>query len=209
MQVQSTAEASSTHLQAARRDADDAVREAELRARDLAREVADLQGRLQSERSAASAAAEAAAAQHDRSSEQLAAMARERDAAHEGRQKARDDLGMLRAHLVEIEDGAGLKESELVQRMASLEELVVLADERRSAAETTAAEGEARAAEAEKHAASAQRRCNEQAHALTSLQGLLEQMQLQACAAPRLLTVLAAVRPLRSARPTRPSRRAC
>lgn len=178
-QVQHSVAAASEQLQGTTREAANQVRDAEQRAASLARELEELKQTLESVEERLHTEARS-----------LSAAVNERDAAQHELQKTRGELEALRHHLLDDEESSCQREGQLAERVHALEAAMADGDAQRQSADTDAKSSEARAARAEQALVSAECRNAEQAVALGNLQGLLEQMQLQAMGPGEELTQL-------------------
>ena len=107
------------------------------------------------------------------------ALEEERDRAHAVLAKTKGELDALRIQVLEAEESSSSREAELAGRVRELESLLAEFKQSHAHADDVLAAAADRARLAEEAQLSAQRRCAEQETALSNLQAVLEQMQLQ------------------------------
>jgi hypothetical protein len=179
LQAQRAVDAASEQLQCATAEAAKQVREAEARAESLATELEALRCTNEAQLSSAASKQQAAEERQQGAAEALLATQRERDDAFGLLSQARSELETLRRHLVEADDTRQETEAGLSAQVRELHAGASAAEQARSESEAAAQEAERRAACAQEALVLSQRRVAEQASALSNLQALLEQLQLQ------------------------------
>ena len=115
------------------------------------------------------------------------ALEEERDRAHAVLAKTKGELDALRIQVLEAEESSSSREAELAGRVRELESLLAEFKQSHAHADDVLAAAADRARLAEEAQLSAQRRCAEQETALSNLQAVLEQMQLQSSGATQAL----------------------
>ena len=167
-QSQRSLDAASEHLQSSTREAANRVREAEQRAEACRLELDDLRRSVEAERAGSAAALKSDSQRREAEAEVLATLRNERDTAVAALSKSRAELEALRVHLLDHEEASSQREALLTEAQTQKTEHA-----------RQSAESEARAVRAERSLAEAQQRDAERALALSNLQTVLEQMQLQ------------------------------
>ena len=189
-QVQHGVDAASEHLESATREAAHQVRDAELHAANLRRELDELQQTVAKERADVAAERESAEEHRKAQARTLAATVSELDGAQQELRKVRGELEALRLHLLDDEEESSQREGQLSDHVRTLEAAAADLEARRQSAEAAAAASENRAGRAESARASAERRVVEQTTALSNLQTVLEHLQLQSTGPSEELTQL-------------------
>jgi len=189
-QVQHGVDAASEHLESATREAAHQVRDAELHAANLRRELDELQQTVAKERADVAAERESAEEHRKAQARTLAATVSELDGAQQELRKVRGELEALRLHLLDDEEESSQREGQLSDHVRTLEAAAADLEARRQSAEAAAAASENRAGRAESALATAERRIVEQSTALSNLQIVLEHLQLQSTGPSEELTQL-------------------